>query len=65
MVPAMKRWAEIEAEKIIDAFASDEGSDDLLKLQQAIATALCRAYERGSQGREPSVSEHFGLDEKP
>jgi hypothetical protein len=40
-------WAEKEAETIIDRFVSDESSADLLSLQQSIAAALCRAYDKG------------------
>ena len=49
----MESWAEKEAEKILDDFAAYEGADDLLKLQQAIARALCRAYEAGKAHRPP------------
>lgn len=49
----MESWAEKEAEKILDDFAAYEGADDLLKLQQAIAHALCRAYEAGKVQRPP------------
>ena len=49
----MESWAEKEAEKILDDFAAYEGADDLLKLQQAIARALCRAYEDGKAHRPP------------
>ena len=58
----LNQKASRKKEKIIDAFVSYEGSDDLLKLQQAIATALCRAFELGSKGRSPD-SPHTGLDE--
>ena len=50
----MESWAEKEAEKILDDFAAYEGADDLLRLQQAIAQALCRAYEGGKAGKPPS-----------
>ena len=40
-------WAEEEAEAIVDDFAADEGPDDLLRLQTAIAVALLKAYEKG------------------
>ena len=46
----MEQWADKEAERILDAFMASEGSDDLLKLQTAIANAVRRAYEAGKQG---------------
>jgi hypothetical protein len=49
----MEPWSEKEAEKILDEFVAYEGADDLLKLQQAIAHALCRAYEGGKAGKQP------------
>ncbi len=49
----MEDWAEQEAEKILDAFFSSEGPDDLLLLQQAIAAELSRAYKIGRQGKPP------------
>jgi len=57
----IQEWAETEAERIIDAFVSYEGSDDLLKLQQAVAAALCRAYEMGAEGTKPKGP--LGVDE--
>ncbi|WP_447979348.1 hypothetical protein [Candidatus Nitrospira bockiana] len=50
----MTDWAEKEAEAIVDSFVADESSADLLRLQQAIAEALRRAYEQGqkSSGRQ-------------
>lgn len=45
----MKDWAELKAEALIDAFVADEGPDDLLRLQVAIAEALRDAYERGKK----------------
>lgn len=41
--------AEKEAERIVDAFVADQGPEDLLRLQQTIAAALRRAFERGKQ----------------
>ena len=49
----MESWADKEAEKMLDDFVAYEGADDLLRLQQAIARALCRAYEAGKAGEEP------------
>jgi hypothetical protein len=46
----MEDWATKEAERILDAFMASEGSDDLLKLQIAIAEALRQAYESGQSG---------------
>ncbi|WP_447985850.1 response regulator [Nitrospira sp. Nam74] len=43
------RWAAEQAEHIIDRFIDDEGSDDLLKLKDEIAHALCRAYNAGKR----------------
>jgi hypothetical protein len=43
------RWAEEQAEEIIDRFIDDEGCDDLLKLKDEIAHALCRAYNAGKR----------------
>jgi hypothetical protein len=51
----MDDWAEREAEKIIDAFVAYDGPDDLLRLQQAIASALCQTYEIGRWGKMPEV----------
>jgi len=48
----MSDWAEQQAETIVDAFVADQGPEDLLRLQQAIANALRRAYERGKQEKE-------------
>jgi hypothetical protein len=48
----MEDWAEKEAEGIVDSFVADESSADLLRLQQAIADALRRAYEKGREGTE-------------
>lgn len=45
----MEQWANKEAERILDAFMASEGSDDLLKLQTAIADALRRTYEAGKK----------------
>jgi DNA-binding NtrC family response regulator len=42
-------WAEQQAERIIDMFLSDEGSDDLLRLKDEITHALCRAYDTGKK----------------
>src|SRR6266850_911141 len=39
-------WAERQAEGIVDAFIADEEPEDLLRLEEAIANALRRAYER-------------------
>ena len=49
----MELWAEKASEKILDDFAAYEGADDLLRLQQAIARALCHAYEAGKAGKPP------------
>ena len=49
----MESWAEKEADRILDDFVAYEGPDDLLKLQQAIARALSRAYEAGKAGKQP------------
>ncbi len=43
----MRDWADKEAETILDEFVENEGSDDLLKLHEAIVQALCHAYEMG------------------
>jgi len=45
----LKDWAEEEAEAIVDQFVADEGPDDLLRLQTAIAAALrkARAHDKG------------------
>lgn len=51
----MDNWAEREAEKIIDAFVAYDGPDDFLQLQQAIAAALCRAFEIGCHGKMPDM----------
>ena len=48
-------WADHGAERIIDAFLTDERSDDLLLLQQTIATALYVAYEAGCAGKSPEI----------
>jgi len=40
-------WAEQEAETIVDAFVADTSASDLLRLQERIAAALRRAFERG------------------
>ena len=45
----MKDWADQEAEKILDEFVANEGSDDLLKLHEAIVRALYQAYEMGKK----------------
>ena len=58
----IEEWAETEAERILDSFVSYEGSDDLLKLEQAIAAALCRAYEMGTERGKPK--QPLRLDEK-
>jgi hypothetical protein len=39
-------WAEKQAEVIVDAFLADGEPEDLLRLEQAIADALRRTYER-------------------
>lgn len=46
-------WAEKEAEAIVDDFVADEGQDDLLRLQTAIAVALRKAYEKGRMRHGP------------
>jgi len=40
-----------QAEEIIDRFLEEQGPDDLLKLQESIATALRSAFKRGQQKR--------------
>lgn len=40
----MRDWADVEAELIVDTFVADQASDDLLRLQLAIADALLRAF---------------------
>lgn len=44
---AQKRWAEEQAERIIENFLDYEGSDDLLQLKEEITRALCDAYYTG------------------
>jgi hypothetical protein len=39
-------WAQKQAEAIVDAFLADGESEDLFRLEQAIANALRLAYER-------------------
>lgn len=48
-ITMLKDWAEEEAEAIVDQFVADEGPDDLLRLQTAIAAALrkARAHDKG------------------
>lgn len=53
----MRDWRNTEAEAIVDAFVADQTSHDLLRLQQAIAAALRRAYEKGR--KETSRMETF------
>jgi hypothetical protein len=50
----LKDWAEKEAEAIVDKFVADEGPDDLLRLQMAIAAALrkAKANEKGPAQQE-------------
>lgn len=48
----MADWAEQQAEAIVDTFVADQGPEDLLRLQQAIANALRQAYERGKREKE-------------
>jgi hypothetical protein len=43
----MVAWVDRGAERIVDAFVADEGPDDLLRLQRAIANAMGHAYEVG------------------
>ena len=43
------RWAEDQAERIIEAFLDEKGSDDLLKIKDEIARALRRAYRIGTR----------------
>jgi CheY-like chemotaxis protein len=43
------KWAEEQAERIVDRFVYDEGPDDLLKLKDEIAHGLCRAYNIGER----------------
>ena len=53
----MKQWAELEAEKIVDAFVAYDGPDDLLKLQAAIARTLCHFYELGRDQSGSAIME--------
>jgi two-component system nitrogen regulation response regulator NtrX len=57
-------WAEEQAERIIDRFLDDEGSDDLLKLKNEIARALCRAYTAG-KGRAFTHRVPYKTDIRP
>lgn len=41
------RWAEEQADRIIETFLDHEGSDDLLILKEQITRALCHAYRSG------------------
>jgi hypothetical protein len=49
-------WAEEEAEAIVDKFVADQGPDDLLRLQNAIAAALRKAKAYG-EGRAQQESQ--------
>jgi hypothetical protein len=51
----MTDWAEKQADAIVDDFVADEGPDDLLRLQQAIANALRLAYEQGRRDQKQSA----------
>jgi hypothetical protein len=42
----MTDWADNEAERIVDDFVANESSEDLLRLQEAIAAAIRDAYKR-------------------
>lgn len=46
-------WAEEQAERIIDSFVDDDGSDDLLKLKDQIVQVLCLAYSAGKRSALP------------
>jgi len=59
----MKQWAELEAGKILDAFAAYDGPDDLLRLQGAIARALCHFYEMGRDQSRSTTMEFHLIDE--
>jgi FixJ family two-component response regulator len=62
------KWAEEQAESIIDAFLDDKGSDDLLRLKEAIVQALCRAYYTGQKRAATHRSPYkldIGRDIKP
>jgi hypothetical protein len=48
-------WPDHGAEKIFDAFLADQSSEDLLLLQQTIATAFSVAYEKGCAGKSPEI----------
>ena len=58
----MKQWAELEAEKIVDAFVAYEGPDDLLKLQTAIAHTLFHCYELGRDQNRSALIEPSFID---
>jgi hypothetical protein len=51
----MMDWADRQAETIVDAFLAYRGTHDLLRLQRAIAAALCRAKEVGEAGKSPET----------
>jgi len=53
-------WAEKQAEIIVDSFLADGAPADLLRLEQAIAYALRRAYERGHR-LQPASRRLLGL----
>lgn len=60
-------WAEKQAENILDAFIEDDGADDLLHLQQAIASALRSAYQRGKTeqlAKQPGSSPAQGRESR-
>ena len=58
----MKQWAELEAEKIVDAFVAYDGPDDLLKLQAAIARTICHFYELGRDQNRSAIMESSFVD---
>jgi hypothetical protein len=58
----MNHWAELEAEKIVDAFVAYEGPDDLLKLQTAIARTLFHFYELGRDQNRSALIEPSFID---
>ena len=43
----MKHWVEEESEAIVDRFIADDAPDDMLRLQNVIAVALLKAWEKG------------------
>lgn len=58
------KWAEEQAESIIERFLDDKGSDDLLRLKEAIVHTICRAYYTG-QNRAATYRGPYKLDIGP